>query len=181
MTDRPSYRTRLAEVFDLAALGPLELRAAERFRESSHAYACGLPPFDGVALAHQQRAGKVWVAVNESEQPIGFAIAGRLSDEPYLCELDVEPAYGGQGIGRSLLRAVAAGARADGAASLLLSTFADIPWNGPFYARLGFEVVPLTAYTEAMHALRRNEGAQGMLLESRVIMRARLSRLLDDA
>jgi hypothetical protein len=79
-----------------------------------------------------------------------------------------------------LLGRVAEWARAEGASSLLLSTFSDVPWNAPFYARLGFAVVPLDAYTAAMHSQRQSDAAAGMPLSSRVMMRAPLTALVTD-
>jgi GNAT superfamily N-acetyltransferase len=169
---------RLARADDLPALGPLELRAASRFADSVHRYAEHLPTFDVAELARLQQAGTVWVAVTPDDQPVGFAIAGWLGDEPYLHELDVAPTHARRGIGRALIARVAAWASASGGTSLLLSTFADVPWNAPYYVRLGFAVVPLADYTPVLHAQRARDGEAGLRVESRCIMRAPLARLL---
>lgn len=168
---------RSARVADLPLLAPLELRAAQRFRESAHPYACDLPAFDVTELAELQRAGTVWVAVGERDEPIGFAIAGRLGPDAYLHELDVEPAHARRGIGHALIRRVAEWARAQGDEGLVLSTFCDVPWNGPYYERLGFAVVPAEQYTPEMATLHARDGLT-MRLESRVVLRAPLERLL---
>jgi GNAT superfamily N-acetyltransferase len=173
----PAFAIRSARPDDLPLLAPLELRAAERFAESAHPYACRLPPFDIGELGALQRAGTVWVAVSERDDLLGFAIAGRLGPDAYLHELDVEPAQARRGIGRALIRRVAAWAHELGASSLVLSTFRDVPWNGPYYERLGFAVVPESQYTAEMAELRAREG-QSMRVESRVVMRASLGRLL---
>lgn len=169
---------RAARASDLPGLGPLELQAAARFVDSPHPYARDLPPFDLAELAGLQRAGTVWVAVTAADEPIGFAIAGWLGDEPYLHELDVAPAYARRGIGRALIAQVAAWGRTTGRSSLLLSTFVDVPWNAPYYARLGFEIIPLADYTPVLQAQRARDGAAGLRVQSRVIMRASLERLL---
>jgi GNAT superfamily N-acetyltransferase len=117
------------------------------------------------------------VAVSERDELLGFAIAGRLGLDAYLHELDVEPAQSRRGIGRALIRRVAAWAREQGDSSLTLSTFRDVPWNGPYYERLGFAVVPAPQYTPEMAELHAREG-QMMRLESRVVMRSTLERLL---
>jgi len=44
---------------------------------------------------------------------------------------------------------------------------------------LGFEVVPLDAYDAALHARRESDGRAGLVLASRVIMRAPVQRLLE--
>src|SRR5690349_11569222 len=132
MTHAPdSISIRAARPDDLPGLAPLELQAAVRFADSLHPYARELPPFDAGELAALQRAGTVWVAVGAEDRPVGFAIAGWLGDDPYLHELDVAPAYARRGIGRALIARVAAWASTRGHACLLLSTFADVPWNAP--------------------------------------------------
>jgi GNAT superfamily N-acetyltransferase len=170
---------RAAYTRDLPLLGPLEDRAGQRFKDSRHPYCASFPHFDVDRLAALAQAGTVWVAVDAGDEPIGFVIADRWGDDGYVHELDVEEAYGRRGVGRRLLGRVAEWARDDGASSLLLSTFSDVPWNAPFYARLGFAVVPLDAYTTAMLAQRQSDAAAGMPLASRVMMRAPLASLVN--
>jgi GNAT superfamily N-acetyltransferase len=172
-----SFTVRNAELAELPALRDIELRAAQRFRGTLHDYAADLPAFDGRQLEELARAGRVWVAA-DGRCVWGFAIGGYLGAAAYLHELDVAPEHGRQGAGRALIRRVAAWAAAEQQPALLLSTFSDVPWNGPFYARLGFEAVPIGAYDEAMRRLRDSEAAFGLAIESRVIMRGPIARLL---
>jgi ribosomal protein S18 acetylase RimI-like enzyme len=164
---------------ELPALGTLELRAAERFRHSAHPYAVDLPAFDPGVLGELTRAGNVWVAFTPPNELLGFAVGGTLGPHAYLHELDVAPEHGRRGVGRALIRKVAESAEAAGHTRLLLSTFSDVPWNAPYYARLGFEVIPLDDYDDAMREQRRRDGAAGLVIQSRVIMAAALSRLLE--
>lgn len=180
MTPVSRFSIRLVRADELPRLGPLELRAAERFLHSVHRYARDLPAFDPGELAERQRAGTVWVAVADDDRLLGFAIGGWLGDDPYLHELDVEPDQARRGIGRALIRRVAEWAHTTGHSSLVLSTFSDVPWNAPYYQRLGFEIIPLEAYTPAQRALRAREAAAGLRVDGRVIMRASLDRLLEE-
>jgi GNAT superfamily N-acetyltransferase len=172
------FSIRSARAAELPSLAALELRAAERFGASLHPYACALPAFDRSELAERHRLGTVWIAVEDDDRPIGFAIGGWLGHDPYLDELDVEPTHERRGIGRALIRRVAEWAQTTGRSSLLLSTFSDVPWNAPYYQRLGFEIVPLESYTPAQRALRAREAAAGLRVDSRVIMRAPLDGLV---
>lgn len=56
---------------------------------------------------------------------------------------------------------------------LRLTTFAEVPWNGPYYARLGFEVLPAERLTEGLRAIRATEAAKGLDAWPRVVMRRR--------
>ena len=69
----------------------------------------------------------------------------------HLEQLAVHPDHGRRGIGTALVEAVCAEAAARGFDRVTLRTFADIAWNGPFYARLGFtELVPDPAWMAPM-------------------------------
>jgi GNAT superfamily N-acetyltransferase len=173
-----NWLIRPAVAADLPLLGPLEDRAGLRFRESVHPYCADFSSFDAGHLAELVGAGTVWVAVGADDTPIGFAIAEARGGEGYLHELDVDVAHGRRGVGRALVRRVAEWARSTGFETLLLSTFRDVPWNAPYYERLGFQIVPLDVYDDAMRAQRQSDAAAGMRLESRVMMRAALGRLL---
>lgn len=168
---------RLARSEDLPLLGPLEDRAAQRFRDSPHPDCASMAHFDLSRLTELSRAGSVWVAT-ETDQPVGFVIAEALDDDGYVHELDVEEAYGGRGVGRALLRRVADWTKARGLGSLLLSTFNDVAWNAPFYQRVGFALVPLSAYTPRMLAQRHSDIAAGMKAASRVMLRAPVEAVL---
>jgi hypothetical protein len=56
-----------------------------------------------------------------------------------------------------------------GLTSLTLTTFRDVPWNAPFYARLGFEYV--TELTPELRQKREEETAHGLAFDSRCAMR----------
>ncbi|MDZ4699801.1 MAG: GNAT family N-acetyltransferase, partial [Rhodothermales bacterium] len=91
------------------------------------------------AVLHQGiRAGRLWAAAVSGRQVVGFALADIVAHTAFLSEIDVLPAYGRRGIGRALIERVEAWARETGFDRLSLTTFRDIPWNGPYYARLGF-------------------------------------------
>ena len=77
---------------------------------------------------------------------VGETMAGFLANEPFgrelhVWEMSVHPDCQRRGIGAGLLRACMIDARNSGFKAVTLTTFRDVPWNGPFYARLGFEEV----------------------------------------
>jgi len=62
-------------------------------------------------------------------------------------------------------------AASNGHASVTLSTFRDVPWNQPFYARLGFEIVPPAQFSPALRAIVEDETRRGLDPRRRVVMR----------
>jgi hypothetical protein len=66
----------------------------------------------------------------------------------------------------------AAGARraaADGRPAL--TTFEYVPWNAPYYARLGFRILDDAEVTPGLRAIRRREAESGLDRGPRVCMR----------
>ena len=158
---------------DLPCLAGIERAAGELFRAiGMDDIADDEPPALSV-YEHAQEAGLLWVAAGDGKV-VGYVMALQLDGQAHLEQLSVAPAHGRRGLGAALVSAVVAWASALGAPAVTLSTFRDVPWNGPYYERLGFEVVDETAWTPALQAVRAHEAAEGLDVSGRVIMRRRL-------
>ncbi len=130
----------------------------------------GDPYMRGHAAEHAG-AGNLFVAVEEPSGLVaGFAAFWPFDNLAHLCELDVHPDHAGQGLGRRLIAAGEDWARAAGMPALTLSTFIDVPWNGPFYARLGFMPYPRDAWGPGHHAIWANQLASALDCTRRHIM-----------
>jgi GNAT superfamily N-acetyltransferase len=119
------------------------------------------------AQAHRH----LWVALAEGV-PVGFAHVEIL--EPtvaHLEEIDVRPEHGRRGLGRRLVMAVCTWAESKGYQAVTLTTFRDVPFNMPFYARLGFEVIPPEELSAALRAVVQDETRRGLDPARRVAMR----------
>jgi GNAT superfamily N-acetyltransferase len=166
------YTLALARAQDIAALAAIELAAGALLRD--HAPASVLDdatPDD--ELRHAQAAGRLWVALID-DQPIGFALVELLAaDLPHLEELDVHPDHGRRGVGAALVRTVCEWASRCGYAELTLTTFRAVPWNMPFYARLGFEPIAADRLRPELAAVVADETARGLDPRRRVVMRWR--------
>lgn len=73
-------------------------------------------------------------------EAVGFAHVMEVDEHAHLEQLSVLPAHAGAGIGRALLTAAIDDARARGHVLMTLRTFAEVPFNAPFYASAGFAV-----------------------------------------
>jgi hypothetical protein len=72
---------------------------------------------------------------------------------------------------------LAADAAGRGVPALTLTTFRDVPWNAPYYARIGFRVLVEAELTQGLRGIRDAEAAHGLDRWPRVCMRRELSRL----
>lgn len=166
-----TYVIRSARATDLAALPVIERAAAAQFRMTAY------PDMADAALAseHVDLASEhVWVAVDSADQPVAFAVAHELDDSFYVHELDVDPRYARRGLGRQLIETIAVWARTRGYAALTLSTFRDVPWNGPYYARLGFRPLDDAQLSPGLQAVRQAEAEAGLPVAERLCMRLNL-------
>ena len=170
MTD--TYAIRVAHQDDLAILPIIERAAAAVFRATPYAYLADDDPVTAeVDLAHEH----VWVIVDPADEPIAFAVVHLLAEAVHLHELDVHPDHARQGLGRRLIATVADWARAHGATALTLTTFDDVPWNGPYYTRLGFRTLDLATLSPGLQAVRQGEAEAGLPMEHRICMQLDLS------
>lgn len=166
---------RLARPNEVARLGFIEDRASELFESTDIINDLNGEVFDPAELANLIAKQQVWVACDESDLAVGFVIVLKNDDVIHIEELDVLPELGRRGIGTALLEHVCRWGRDAGFIAATLSTFRDVPWNAPFYSRRGFRVIDPDEYTSWMVELRHLERSKGLRLETRVIMRRRLS------
>ncbi len=159
---------RLAVPGDLVSLRDVELRAAARFAEVGLEAAARWPTVPPELLAQQQTLGLLWVA---GDPPVGFAVALALRGALHLHEIDVVPEAGGRGLGRALIGAVSAEAARRGLGEVTLVTFRDVPWNAPYYRRLGFRESAEAARRPEIAAILEEERRSGLTaLAPRVVM-----------
>jgi GNAT superfamily N-acetyltransferase len=163
------YSIGLARPEHLDALSGIELAAARML--PGHAPASVLQETTPRAeFERAQQEGRLWVAV-VNETPVGFAHVEMLADGlPHLQEMDVAPDHGRRGIGTSLLRRVLARVAQAGHDQLTLTTFRDVPWNMPFYARVGFVEITRRDLRPALESIVRDEAERGLDRKRRVVM-----------
>ena len=118
-------------------------------------------------------AGWSWVA-DRAGAPVGFICAELVEGEVHVWELAVGEPYQQQGIGSQLMARIEAQARDAGACALTLTTFSDVPWNGPFYASLGYEVIDPEACSARLRRILELEVQSGQPAGRRCAMRLRL-------
>jgi GNAT superfamily N-acetyltransferase len=89
-------------------------------------------------------------------------------------ELAVIPRWMRQGIGTALLERACEWGRARGYPAITLTTYADVPWNAPWYARRGF--VEVTDLGPGLAAERAHEAELGLdAVGPRIVMRRDLT------
>lgn len=154
-----SLRVRLATWDDIPALPQIERSAGEAFRGTDQAWIADDIVAEADSYPPLIEAGGVWVA-EEDEVVAGFISTQPVAGAFHILELAVGHDHQRKGIGRALMDAALAEARRAGYRTATLTTFRGIPWNAPFYARLGFEL--LDAPPTALAAILAEEAARGL-------------------
>jgi GNAT superfamily N-acetyltransferase len=145
----PSIRRARPDEFVM--LRELEFRADKLFET------VGIGPFvNDEAEDHFGRAALVLVV---GDPPEGFVCVELVDGIPHIWQLAVDPDRGRRGLGRALMTAACDWARSEGFDAITLTTYRDVPWNGPFYKSLGFVV--METLTPDLSAIRQHERAIG--------------------
>lgn len=148
---------RLARPAELPYLQKIEIASGEPFREIGMPEIADDDPMSLEALAAHQ----VWVAVGADGVPVGFIAVGDVDGATHIHQVSVHPSHARQGIGAALIEHVTHG-------PVTLTTFRDVPWNAPYYERLGFQAV--TDATPGLARIMREEASRGLDPATRVAM-----------
>lgn len=164
-----AYRVELARREHIGMLPEIERAAAALFPDDVLTPEIRLSVVPHEQLETALAEERLWTAVTNTETVVGFAIAIRESNAAFLQEIDVRPAHQRQGLGRRLINEVIRWARAQEFSCVLLTTFEHVPWNAPFYSRLGFRKLADDELTRELLDRLQLERSQGM--RQRVAMR----------
>jgi quercetin dioxygenase-like cupin family protein/predicted N-acetyltransferase YhbS len=165
------YEIRLAQDEELPLLNEIERAAAAIFRSAGLDSVAEMEPLSLDLLQTQQSKGQVWVVAGADGTPVGFAVATIVDEAVHLEEVSVHPKHSRRGLGTRLVQAVCDWADEKGYPAVTLSTFRDVSWNAPFYARIGFRAMAEEELGPGLQAVRAHETEDGLNMQQRVFMR----------
>jgi GNAT superfamily N-acetyltransferase len=166
-----TYAIRSARPNEAGLLREIERAAAQAFIAVGYpALAAGEP-----TAAEEFRAAAtedmLAVAVDHDDRPAGFLLAAELDDCLYVQELDVHPDHAGHRLAARLFEAADAMARLRHLRALTLTTFRQVPWNAPYYTRLGFAPMTDAEIGPDLRMVIERQRAAGLDMANRVAMR----------
>lgn len=166
---RVVVRRPSAEEFGL--LGQIEEEADSRYlatRFPELADTIGLPVDDAHRLAEQGR-----LLVADVDGTIAGFIAWCIESDPSvlgISQVSVLTPFGRAGIGTLLLEHVVELAARGGYRTVALNTQVDVPWNEPWYRRMGFVAVDPANWTDWMERCVADQQSDGLSWDQRVWM-----------
>jgi GNAT superfamily N-acetyltransferase len=116
---------------------------------------------DGIALVAEVQGAGIAAFLNGEVAP----------DALHIWQIAVHRDRQRHGIGRTLIEAAQRFAIDHGTGALTLTTFRNVPWNEPYYRRLGFVALDSTEINPRLAAILHSEGQAGMPVAQRCAMR----------
>lgn len=166
-----SVQIRTAKSFEIELIRRIERTSASRYLGTDRASLAEDEPTDATTLAQRIAEDGLLAAVVGDGPPVAFVMFREVEGCGYVEQIDVLPSQAGRRIGARLLDAVAELGRGRGWPALTLSTFRDVPFNAPYYRRLGFVDLPDAALTPGLAEIRAEHLARGLDETTRVFMR----------
>lgn len=161
---------REARVSDLARLVSIERAADEAFRDIDMTAVADDPPTTADQLAQFLESGTAWVATDHDDHPIAYLLVERVDNRAHIEQVAVHPRHARRRIGAQLIERASQWADDNGLDGLSLTTFARVPWNAPYYVRLGFSALSESEWTPGLQRRMASEASHGLDRWPRVVM-----------
>jgi GNAT superfamily N-acetyltransferase len=162
---------RFALTHEADTIRAIEFEAGQRFVSVGMAGIADAPPMARDLVERKIAAREIMVAVDADATCAGFVMFEPQPARIYVQELDVLTSHAGRRIGAALIEQVAQLARVRQLPQLILSTYRDVPWNAPYYRRLGFRDIAQAELDAELIARRGAHIARGLDESKRVFMR----------
>jgi GNAT superfamily N-acetyltransferase len=162
---------RAARVVELPLLIEIEQAAGEAFRALGMDRVADDDPGSPEELAPYVEDGRAFVAVDATDRPVAYLLVETVDGAANIAQVSVLPEHAGHGIGRALIERAGTWAHDRGLPALTLTTYVDVPWNGPYYERLGFHYLTADEETHGLRAIRDRERRAGLDAWPRACMR----------
>ena len=155
----PACQIRLASRAELSYLPEIERAAASLFPKGRIPDPPAVMPMTELEEAFK---GGLLLVASVGDEVVGFAASQERERYLYLAEVSVHPEHGRRGLGTRLVRAVIQEARRRGLSGVTLTTFRDLRWNAPFYAKLGFRILSDSELSPTLRLALLGEARLGM-------------------
>lgn len=165
------YQIRPARPAEADLLRAVENAAGQAFVAVGYGDIAAQEDTAAPALRAAALADMLLVIADAADRPAGFLLCSDMDGDLHVQELDVHPDHAGRRLGARLLEAAAAKARQRGLPALSLTTFRSVPWNAPYYARLGFREMLPGEYGPGLRMELARQQAAGFPMADRVAMR----------
>ncbi len=138
------------------------MAAGRCFIEVGLAEVADHPPHSIAQHTQYCRLDRSWVATDGRGRAVAFLVAGVVDGNAHVDEVAVHPSHAGQGLGRALIDHLGEWADDCGLPAVTLTTFVDVPWNAPYYERIGFRRLRESEWGPELARIRWDERERGL-------------------
>lgn len=164
-------RFRKLTLSDIEQLIEIEKSASQAFACFSElAWLAECPVMPAEIHADLINTSYTFAAVDDNDQVVGFLYAKKHEADLYIIEFDVHAGFQQQGIGRKLLQYAIENAKKEKFEKVTLTTFIEVPWNAPFYAKLGFRILSKQCIPPYLQNTLQSEATFGFDTQTRCAM-----------
>jgi len=115
--------------------------------------------------------GEVLILENDDDVGAALALLSKVDGQAHLEQLSVHQDHARRGYGRALMDASVDWAKEKGYHCMTLTTYTDVPFNGPMYRRYGFSSFAIDAQSwPELFAIRKHEAEIGLDVQPREAM-----------
>lgn len=147
---------------DLEVLSAIEKAADAAFREVGLALIADADAPDPTSYRASHRGGRLLVATSADQMVLGFIRLEIVDGQAHVEQVSVHPDHSRQGVGAALLSAAERWAVDAGYFQMTLTTYREVPWNGPYYRRLGWIAIADAVCGPELAKVRQHEAALGL-------------------
>jgi len=166
---------RRCRVDDHERVSTIERASGALFRSIGMAAVADDPPISSLDFERfvVDRGAFAWMIDGKL---VAYMLLEQVDDAAHIEQVTVHPENARQGIGAHLIAVADSWAGERHLSRVTLTTFRDVPWNAPYYARLGFRIFPQRLWGPKMETRMDVEGARGLNAWPRVAMVRAASR-----
>jgi GNAT superfamily N-acetyltransferase len=168
-----TYRIERGAPFHAERLRQIERASSIHFREFGMTDVADHEPTPASILEDRARDGLLYVAL-VADTVAGFLIWSPMDGQAYIEEVSVDPAHAGHKLAARMINRLGEDIRGRHPA-ITLTTFRHVPWNGPYYASLGFVELPRDQVGSDHEEAWQEQNDAGLDMAMRLFMIRRLS------
>ncbi|KRE23118.1 GNAT family N-acetyltransferase [Agromyces sp. Soil535] len=166
-------RYRPATLEDLRDVQSIERAAGEAFRSIGMDEIADDAPIAASEFEHCIARGDAWIMTTDDGSPVAYLLLEGVDDALHVEQVTVHPSYARRGYGAQLLEVARRRSVESDVAVMTLTTFRDVPWNAPYYLRLGWTELPTSKWGPELAKKVESEAAHGLAAWTRVVMHRR--------
>lgn len=162
-------RIRLASADEIHKVAPVELAAAEAYRTIGMDVIADDEPISESKLLQAVKEQRLWFAVEYGVLK-AYLLGDFLPQSLHIDQVTVHPDASRRGLGALMIESVSADPRSKERGLITLTSFANVPWNAPYYERIGFTDIAEEDWPEGIAEKVAAEQEAGLAAWPRVVM-----------